>query len=407
MKEYFRLAWRNIWRNKRRTGITMASIFFAMFFALVMRSMQLGTYGHAITGVVENFTGYIQVHKCGYWDEQIIDNVMFIPDSTTLNISALTDVSAVLPRLSSYALAATNEVTKPVMVMGMDPKAETQMSKPEEKIVRGKMFSAGTNGALIGVDLAEYLKVDIGDTITLIGQGYHGNSAAGLFPVTGIVSFPNPEMNRRIVMIDLQSAQDFYSAGSGVSSILINLHNSESMESVVLALKEMLDPNEYEVMTWREISPELVQQIESDQAGGFIVLLILYLVVGFGVFGTLIMMTAERKREFGVMVAVGMQKWRLAIVLTIEMLFMGLIGILSGIAGSIPVIYIMHRNPLRFGGEIGDMMADFGYEAIMPFAWQSDFFFGQALIVVVIFIIAILYPVYSTTKLKVIKALKA
>jgi ABC-type lipoprotein release transport system permease subunit len=107
------------------------------------------------------------------------------------------------------------------------------------------------------------------------------------------------------------------------------------------------------------------------------------------------------------MVAVGMQKTKLSVILAYEMMLMGLSGIIAGVIGSIPLIYLMHLHPLRFGGDTAEMMASYGYEAIMPFAWQADFFFGQAGVVLLIFLIAILYPLYATSKIKVIKALRA
>lgn len=407
MKEDIKLAWRNIWRNKRRTAITMASVFFAIFFALVMRSMQLGTYSHAITGVVENYTGYLQVHKQGYHDEPTIDNTFETKSELLQTIGNTKGVSAVIPRLESFALAAAENLTKPVMVLGVDPEAEEMMTNMADKVTQGRMVTSSDHGALIGEELAKYLQLNIGDTLTLIGQGYHGASAAGLFVIQGLLSFPSPAMNSRIVVMNLDEAQYLYSATGMVTSLLLNVDNPDDSDEVGAVLRANLDQNAYEVKTWQEISPELMQQIASDQAGGVIILALLYMIVGFGVFGTVLMMTTERKREFGVMVAVGMQKTRLSVILGYEMLLMGLTGIVAGVAGSIPFIYFMHLHPLRFGGDTAVMMASYGYEAIMPFAWEPGFFFGQAGIVLLIFIIAILYPLYSTSKIKVIKALRA
>ncbi len=407
MREDLVLAWRNIWRNKRRTAITMASVFFAIFFALVMRSMQLGTYSHAITGVVENYTGYLQVHKQGYHDEPTIDNALEANEALLQTVSETAGVSAVIPRLESFALAASDNLTKPVMVLGVDPDSEVKMTHLADKVIRGRMVTSTDRGALIGESLAKYLNLDIGDTLTLIGQGYHGASAAGLFVIQGLLKFPMPDLDSRMVVLALSESQYLYSAPGMVTSLLLNVNDSDDPEDVRTALEAHLDPDEYEVKTWQEISPELVQQIASDQAGGFIILALLYIIVGFGVFGTVLMMTTERKREFGVMVAVGMQKTHLSVILGYEMLLMGLTGIIAGVGGSVPFIYFMHLHPLRFGGDTAEMMASYGYEAIMPFAWEPGFFFGQAGIVLLIFIFAILFPLYSTSQIKVIKALRA
>ena len=169
----------------------------------------------------------------------------------------------------------------------------------------------------------------------------------------------------------------------------------------------MLDQELYEIMDWKELNPALVQQIQSDQAGGYIMLGVLYMIVGFGVLGTLIMMTTERRREFGVMVAVGMQKKRLGVMLTVEMLLMGIIGVATGILGSLPVIGYLVRNPIRFTGEYAEMFEQYGFEPIMPARFEGYYFAGQSTVVMVIFILAIIYPVLSVLRLKEIKALRS
>ena len=155
------------------------------------------------------------------------------------------------------------------------------------------------------------------------------------------------------------------------------------------------------------MNPELVQQIQSDQSGGYIMLGMLYLIVGFGVLGTLIMMTTERRKEFGVMVAVGMQKKKLGLILSIEMLMMGIVGAAVGVIGSIPVIGYLVRNPIRFTGEYAELFEIYGFEPIMPAKFELSYFIGQSSIVLIIFILAIIYPVNSVLKLKEFQALRS
>ncbi|MFC2132568.1 FtsX-like permease family protein, partial [Bacteroidota bacterium] len=135
--------------------------------------------------------------------------------------------------------------------------------------------------------------------------------------------------------------------------------------------------------------------------------ILLYIIIAFGIFGTVLMMTAERKREFGVIIALGMQKLKLEIILITEMIIIGILGIISGIIASIPIILYFVYNPIKFSGESAKAYEQFGFEAVMPFAWQIDYFINQSLAVVVIIIIAIIYPITSVTRIKVSKALRA
>lgn len=407
MNEYIKLAWRNIWRNKRRTLITIASVFFAMFFALVMRSLQVGSYAHMTDSIVQVFTGFIQIHKAGYWNDQTLDNSFLMDDQMISEIQSLKNVNAVVPRIESFALASNGEKTKGILVLGIVPGLEKDLTHPDNKLSQGTYLDDQTSGVLVSKKLARYLDLKLNDTLTLLSQGYHASTAAGLFPVTGIVDIPNPELDRRLVYMNLHTARDFYDAKDRLTSLILNLHNSGNLPETIQQVRGLVDMNSFEVMDWKELNPELVQQIESDEASGLIMLGVLYLIVGFGVLGTLIMMTTERRREFGVMVAIGMKKARLGLILTIEMIMLVIIGIISGIAGSIPLIYYLTANPLVFTGEIAEIWESYGIEPIMPAAIEPGYFIGQSLVVLLIFILAVFYPIYTVIRLKEIKAIRA
>ena len=176
---YLELAWRNIWRNKRRTLITAASIFLAIFLALIMRSMQIGSYARIIDSIVHTYTGYIQVHKKGYWDEKDINNSFVLSDSLLRQVSSIPNVTVATPRLESFALASSGPKTKGVLVIGVQPGMEERLSAADQLVVKGKYLAPSDSGVLLARKLAEYLELKTGDTLVLIGQGYHGVSAAG------------------------------------------------------------------------------------------------------------------------------------------------------------------------------------------------------------------------------------
>ncbi len=407
MKEYFKLAWRNIWRNKRRTMITIASVFFALWLALIMRSIQVGSYSHMADGIVEAFTGSIQIHGDGYWEDRTLDKTFAQETSLMTKIESIENVKSVIPRLESFALASTGEQTKGIMVVGIDPERELELTHPDRKLIEGNYFEGSSDGVLVSSRLADFLGLKLNDTLTLLSSGYHGASAAGIYPVIGIIKMPNPELDRRIVYMTLPYAQELYGAYERLSSLVINVENSNLLDKTKKDISLVLDEEIYEIMDWKEMNPELVQQIQSDAAGGYIMLGMLYLIIGFGVLGTLIMMTTERRKEFGVMIAIGMQKKKLGLILTIEMLMMGAVGIIAGVIGSLPVIAYLVKTPIRFTGESAKMFEIYGFEPIMPAKLELSYFLAQSSVVLVIFILAIIYPVNSVMKLKEIKALRS
>jgi ABC-type lipoprotein release transport system permease subunit len=407
MKEYLKLAWRNIWRNKRRTMITIASVFFALWLALIMRSIQVGSYSHMANGIVEAFTGSIQIHGDGYWEDRTLDKTFAQETSLMTKIESIENVKSVIPRLESFALASTGEQTKGVMVVGVDPEKELELTHPDRKLIEGNYFEGSSDGVLVSSRLADFLGLRLHDTLTLLSSGYQGASAAGIYPVIGIIKMPNPELDRRIVYMTLPYAQELYGAYERLSSLVINVENSNLLDKTKKDISLVLDEEIYEIMDWKEMNPELVQQIQSDAASGVIMLGMLYLIIGFGVLGTLIMMTTERKKEFGVMIAIGMQKKKLGLILTVEMLMMGAVGAIAGVIGSLPVIGFLVKNPLTLTGKSAEMMEIYGFEPIMPAKLELSYFLVQSSVVLVIFILAIIYPVNSVMKLKEIKALRS
>ncbi len=402
----FKIARRNIWRNKRRTLITAASVFFAVFFAVFMRSMQLGTYAEMIKNVVSSYTGHIQIHKIGYWDDKIINNTF--PENPELEkkVSAIQSVDKIVPRLESFALASFGEQTKGSLVIGIKPEEENQMTKLSNKIVAGNYLSEDNPGVLVSEKLASFLKLSVKDTLVLMGQGYHAATAAGKYPVRGIIHLNSPDLNNKMIYINLHEAQDLYSAPGMLSSLSILLKNSDDIDAAEKAISEKVDLNKFEVMSWEKITPELKQAIESDNVSGQFMLGILYMIVGFGVFGTIVMMTAERKKEFGVIIAVGMNKAKLIGMLFYETILLGLVGIISGFLVSLPIIFYYSTRPIHITGDASQAFESFGFDPVMAFSTHLHFMISQITVVLAIVLIAFVYPVIRIFKLDPVKSMR-
>ena len=404
MNEFFKIAWRNLWRNKKRTLITVSSVFFAVFLALMMRSMQLGSYEVMEENTIKNTTGYIQIHQDGYWDDKTINNI-FDDAGISDSLNEMSNISMSIPRLESFALGSAGSSTKGIVVIGTDPEIENRASGLEKRVIEGEYLQKGDDGVLVVVNLAKFLKLGVGDTITLISQGYHGVTAAGVFPVRGIISFPSTAMNNKLLYMDLTQAQYLYGATNMLTSISIMLHNPKKLASDTTAIREKIGPG-YEIMEWKEMNPEVVQSIESDNISGMFMLGILYIVVGFGILGTMMMMTLERKREFGVMVSVGMQRHKLATIVFIETLYIALIGVISGIVAATPLMYYFHLNPIQLTGEAAKAMIDMNVEPIMPFSMDLPIYYNQAIVILVLTCIAVLYPMIVINRFKVLQGIR-
>lgn len=403
---YIKLAWRNIWRNKRRSFITIGSITFAVLLACVMRSMQLGSYERMIDNAARFYTGYIQIHKNGYWEEKIIDNSFIWGQSLLKDIEATEGVELAVPRVESFALSAYGSKTKGSIILGIDPKRENGLTHIKEKLIEGNYIDEADEGVLIVEGLADYLKIGIGDTLILIGQGYHGSNAAGLFPVRGIVKFPIPEQNNQSLFMTLHKAQWFFGLEDQISSLSLVVDKAKNVDRAITELTSNLDTEYLEIMGWKDLMPDLVQSIEIDSISGRIMLWILYSVIGFGMLGTFMMMTAERMYEFGVMMSIGMKRLRMQVTVFLEMLLMASIGVISGITISLPILIYYYFNPVFMTGTSAEAIEQFGVEAAYFFSLQPSLFYNQAWAIFFMASLLGFYPLYIIQRLKPVKAMR-
>lgn len=402
----FKLAWRNLWRNKRRTFITMASVFFAVILSTLMSGFKEGSYNGMIDSMVGSYTGFAQVHAKGYWEEKSLDNSLELTDSLEQLLSKNEHIEDYLPRIESFALSATENKTKGAMVVGIDVEKEQLYNGLNERVSKGEYLKPNDDGALVGKGLAAYLDLNVGDTIVLFGQGYHGSTAAGKYPISGIVTFGSPELSKQLVFLPLEQADLLYSTEGYVSSLVLKLDDPENSTEIITELQREL-PTEYEAMDWFELVPELNNMIETDRKEGYIFMFILYMVISFGMFGTVVMMLAERKHESGVLVAIGMKREKLAVMVWMEVIIIALLGSFFGMFGAFPVCLYYHLNPIHFGAEVAEMMEEYGMEAVLQTSIDPEIFITQGVIVAVIASIIAIYPLVTLIRLNAIKAMRS
>lgn len=480
MKKFIVIAWRNLRRNRSRTLLTISAVAFATFFALIMRSFQLGSYDNMINNFIEMSSGFISVSHPNFTDDPTLENTIEQSDALEKQILETKNVKAVVPKLNYFSLGSYKKQTKGIMINGIDTEKQNELSKLSDKIVRYRITDSSINelqnllaeeqmnrlnelkgesyshfdyllkelgmgknekqildalkkhcsypgeylrpdddGVILGDRLAKFLKIETGDTLVLLGTGYRAATAADKFPVRGIIKIANPKLDRLMVYSSLNKVQNFLSAyytdyETGetkylLSSYDIDVHDrsDEALNDTKHKLTEKIGNENTKVKTWKETNKELAQQIESDDKSGQMIMGVLYLVIAFGVFGTVLMMTAERKREMGVMIAIGMKKIKLSVMITFELLFLGLLGVLAGIGLSTPLILLGYYRPLRLSGEMADTMIQMGFEPVMPMAWFDTYMLNQIVVVAVIVVLVSFYPLAAIKKLKVSDALRA
>ena len=403
-----KLAWLNIWRNKRRTIITATSVFFAVLLAIIFRSLTDGIYDNMIHNVVSYSSGYVQIHQNGYWDEQSIDNTFEDDEQLYQALMKNPNITHIMPRLQTFALASYADKTKGVLILGIDPVKEKAVNNLHEKIIEGHYLeTVNDNAVVLGEGLASQLKLKVNDTLVLLGQGYHASSAAAKYKVKGIIKLGSIELNNNVVYMPLQQSQYMHGAENRLSSVSVMLDKTTNLERQKQSLEASINTDTYEVMTWKEMMPEMDQFIEADSTGHYIIIGVLYFVISFGLFGTLLMMIFERKHELGILIAIGMKKHLLAIVLLLESIMISLIGCFTGVIAGFLVIKWFTMYPIHFTGELKEIYEDYGIESIIYFSGHEKIFIVQTLVVLLLSILLAFYPGYKVLKLKPVEAINS
>ncbi|MBY6185137.1 ABC transporter permease [Marinobacter hydrocarbonoclasticus] len=399
-----KLAWRNLWRQKRRTLLTAGALALALLLSLLTRSLQEGSYSNNIDNAARFATGLLQIQHPEFGESQSIDDLVPGDPAFIQPAKAHPQITHILPRLESFALAAGEKRSKGALVMGVVPSLEAEYAKVDQRVVAGRYLRDDDQGVLVGEALAQFLALKVGDKIVLYGQGYRGQTAAGLYPIVGLLRFPMPGIDNQLVYLPLPLAQTLYSTGDQITAWVLHATPLSALPDTAQALV-----GEYpgqRVRDWADLAPEMAQQIALDRAGGVFMIGLLYGVVGFGLFATLLMMTLERQREFGVMLATGMVRQKLLVLVMIESAFIAVIGVALGLLIALPILLWLHANPITLGGDTGEMIRQMGWDPLLP-AMVEPWLFGQQIAIVLLMLaLCLIYPLWRIYRLELVSALR-
>jgi ABC-type lipoprotein release transport system permease subunit len=332
MNIVLRLAWRNLWRQPRRTWLTIGAMVFSNALLVFMISIQFGMYDLMIDNTLQAFTGHMQVQAPGYKDDQKIRQVVPDIDKLARNIRQSLGVETVSARGAAFALASSEERSYGLQIFGVDPDHEPLVSSIPGLVKEGR-FLNDTNAAeiVIGKVLARNLRVGLGDELTLLGSGRDGSFAAGVVIVAGIFDSGVPDMDRSIAEVPLGYFQDMFYMERAGHQIVITTPDLAGIEPVRLQVEDLLPANsDLVVLDWDELQPGLKQAIQADISSAFFMYGVLVILVAFSVLNTQLMSVLERTHEFGIVMSLGLTPGRLGRLVILETVMMGAIGMILG-----------------------------------------------------------------------------
>lgn len=364
-----KIAFRNIFRQKRRSILTALSMFGGFVLAAFFIGFSEGTYNNIIDTFTRNQMGHIQVHHRDYLDRpSLYKTIDKLPEIEGI-LSQMDKVDSWAPRLYSAGLASVSEKSAGVRIIGIDPEKEEHTTKFHEKIKEGAMFSAAiTKEVIIGKGLAKLLKGGVGDDVVVVSQAADGSIANDKYKIVGIMDTGDEIGDRASFYLPLAAAQELLVLEGRVHEIAITVNSLHDVDFVDKTLEKKLaafnshsdsnpDANaSLAVEPWQEFARSFYIAMKADKEGMWFMLLIIVMVVAVGVLNTVLMSVLERRREYGVLKAVGTKSGQIVKMVLLEVNIMAVLCIAFGIAVGLLINYIFSVHgiaipePMTYGG---------------------------------------------------------
>ena len=411
MKFILQLAVKNLTRYKRRTAITAIAIAVGLMMYIIVDSILMGAELESMRNLRWYETASLRIHQNGYWEERT-----FLPLETSID-----NPEKVLTLLKDEGIAATARTSfaadmilysddfgedgnLAVRVTAIDPKTDFDVYAFENTLLEGRFLEPGEmDGLVLGSWFAEDIGAQVGYWVTILTRGKGGFYEAFDMEIVGIVNCSNPNVNRTLIMMDIQAADLYLGMENSVSSIDILLEDRADVDAYRNTLQAMIDEQNLPltVYTWRDLARDYLAIVEAKQGGTGMILFLVFIIAAVGVSNTMLMAMYERMRELGMMRALGMRDRDILLSFLFEAGGIGLIGSVVGIlTGSLVNIYIVNTG-FDFGFMFRDMDIGFRIASIMRGAWSAStmlkaFFAGIGLSMVVAFV-----PVRRALKLDI------
>jgi len=405
-----KMAWRNLWRNPRRSILTILAIAFSGLLLVFMLSFQFGTYDDMIELSLRVGPGDLQVTADGYREDEDIRKVVENPEAVGSILEGLHQVSAYTYRANAFSLLSSEKRTYGAMITGILPEREMAVTTIEKVIREGEYLPRESgNRVLLGRTLAENLQSAVGDDIVLLGQARDGSVAAGVLRVAGIFSTGMPEMDRHMAMIHLDTFNELYFMRGAVHQVVAICDTLDHVPAVERKLKVALNNlnprHKLVIWNWRQLIPGLLQGIKIDLFSGVIFYLLLIIVVAFSILNTFLMAVFERTREFGVFLALGVTRARLARLLLYESMFLTFMGLAAGMVGGALLTIYFSKHGIHISGA-EEILRQYGLpEVLRPKLSLLSLWLGPAVVFGITFLTA-LYPALRVRFLKPANALR-
>jgi ABC-type lipoprotein release transport system permease subunit len=400
---FLRLAWRNAWRNKRRTGILVTAVAVGIAGTLLTMALNFGMVFQMVELAIESDLGHVQVHATG-WDANP-ELALLLADGGARALGTLEAdprVRAVARRVRGEGLLASPRASAGVRVLGIETDRESKITRIASSVTEGSYLDTKRRRVLIGAELARRLEVDVGDKVVLSAQDLEGELAGEALRVVGLFEAAAQGLERGTVYIPLSEAQGLLGLGSAVSEVVAVARDRDDVDDLRDRIASALPDRE--VRSWSQLQPLLLYIVDIFDQSALLVYAAVFIAMAFGIANVLLMTVYERTREIGVMRAIGLSRRRLVANIVAEAVVVTAVGLLAGfglaglgtLAMGDGVDLSAFADGLRFVG-VGSR--------IQPVLRSQDFT-GPTLVALVTAVVASAWPAWRAARLKPAEAVR-
>lgn len=334
----YRIAWRNLWRNSRRTWLTSGSIAFAIFLVVAAMCLQAGQYDVMVENSTSMMTGHIQIQNSKHLEEERFEDTINEASRIAKLVAGTEGVSSIAPRAEVFALASVGELSFGIQVHGVDWEAENNTVNFLKFVSEGRLPNTDDE-AIMGAILARNLGISIGEEITLLGAAKRGGVGAMAVRIVGLFETNIADADRSLVWASLASVKEGFGLDDEVHRLVIRTTDINASSEIAHTLSLLLSDPRLVVRTWKEVLPEINQMIDIDRISAEIMYLLLQIIVVFSVVNSFIIIVFERTKEFGMLMAIGMKPPQILWLVQWEAFFGWFLGMIIGVSLSSIVIY--------------------------------------------------------------------
>jgi ABC-type lipoprotein release transport system permease subunit len=388
----------------------VAATVFAVALLVMASALSTGMWDKIIDDTVGMASGHVTLTGPNYLEDRTLEQFTYLDAKLQARLEENPAVAGFAPRVNAFGLLSQGDVTRGVMVMGLDPRREKTVSTLPNRIRSGRFLETdGSNEIVLGERLAQVLGVGVGDELLLYSVAYSLESAYDLFRVVGLMGLPNSDLDRGLALITLADAQAFFVYGDRLSEIAIRAQDAGASSNLAEELGLSLDPKRVEAHPWQEVMPDLAQSVVLDKAGMYGMIGILVVVVSFGIFNTILMAVLERKREFGVVLALGLRPRAIFRIVYIESILLAGVGLAVGLLVAIPLVLYLQANPISVA-DSQEMVAAFevvGAEPLISAKLVASNPLFSGLTILGVALVAALYPALRASRGKPVDVLRS